>query len=172
MVEIFTPTLVIAAALSALMLWVVVADATRYIIPNTLNALVILLYIPAVFLLPVDPLPALGTAALMLLLGLGIFSLGVMGGGDVKLLVAISLWTGWSIATPQFLFATAMFGGVVAVLLLFLRWVAGLKPRPEEGKSLPRILSKKQPIPYGIAIAAAFSWMVWRGMIPGLPAVL
>jgi prepilin peptidase CpaA len=169
-----TAPLVIASflpvALSLCMLWVVVSDAARYIIPNTLNMLLLALYVLAALFLPeLAPLPALGAAAIILVVGLGLFSLGLMGGGDIKLLVVLSLWTGWSIATAQFIFLTAIFGGLLVLIILPARFILAplwLKARP--GKLLPRLLTKKQPVPYGIAIAAAFLWLLWNGSIAGL----
>lgn len=156
-------------ALSACMVWVVISDAWRYIIPNTLNLLIIALYALGSVFLPVDPLMALVAAVTMLAVGLGLFALGLMGGGDIKLLVALTLWTGWSMASPQFIFLTAIFGGVLVLMILPLRVVLPplwLKLRPT--KNLPRLLTKKQPVPYGIAIAAAFSYLMWTNSVPGL----
>ena len=159
-----------AAALLLCMLWVVVSDMWHYIIPNTLNGFIIVLYVAAVIMLPIhDWLPALGAAALVLAVGLGMFSLGLMGGGDIKLLVALSLWTGWDMATPRFIFMTAIAGGLLVVVVLLLRAIlppVWLKLRPT--KTLPRLLTKKQPVPYGIAIAAAFAWLLWTGQVSGL----
>lgn len=152
------------------MLWVVVTDASRYIINNRLNLVVLGLYAAAVLLLPHMPvLTALATAGIVLAVGLGLFTLGLMGGGDIKLLVVLSLWTGWSETTPQFIFLTAIFGGVLVFLVLFARFIAAAI-WAKEGKVLPRLLTKKQPVPYGIAIAAAFAWLLWTGQIYGLAA--
>ncbi|MDX2095576.1 MAG: prepilin peptidase [Alphaproteobacteria bacterium] len=157
-------------ALSACMLWVVVSDATRYIIPNTLNLALLVLYVAAALLLPVSPwLPALCAAALMLAVGLGLFMLGLMGGGDIKLLVVLSLWTGWGVTTSQFIFLTAIFGGVLVFVVLMLRAVIApvwVKTFPR--RNLPRLLTRKQPVPYGLAIATSFTWLLWTGAIAGL----
>ena len=157
-------------ALSVCMLWVVVSDASRYIIPNSLNLILLGLYILALIFLPMaPPLPALGAAAIILVIGLGLFSLGLMGGGDIKLLVVLSLWTGWGIATLQFIFLTAISGGLLVFVILPARVLlpsVWLKLRP--GKPLPRLLTKKQPVPYGIAIAIAFVWLLWTDSIVGL----
>lgn len=150
------------------MLWVVATDASRYIISNRLNLVVLGLYVAAVALIPNMPvLTALATAGIVLAVGLGLFTLGLMGGGDIKLLVVLSLWTGWSETTPQFIFLTAICGGVLVVLVLFARFLAAAFLQ-KEGKTLPRLLTKKQPVPYGIAIAAAFAWLLWTGQIYGL----
>jgi prepilin peptidase CpaA len=156
-------------ALSGCMLWVAISDAWRYLIPNTLNALIIMLFALAALLLPVAPLPALGAAVIVLIIGLGLFTLGLMGGGDIKLLVALSLWTGWGIATLQFIFLTAVFGGALVFAVLLLRVVIPpLLKRNHPDRTLPRLLTKKQPVPYGIAIAAAFAWLLWTGNVVGL----
>lgn len=157
-------------ALSACMFWVVVSDASHYIISNLLNAVLLVIYVVAAFLLPLSPwLPAVGAAALVLAVGLGLFTLGLMGGGDIKLLVVLTLWTGWTAATAQFIFLTAIFGGLLVVVVLLMRAVLPplwLKLRPKH--NLPRLLTRKQPVPYGIAIAAAFAWLMWTGGIAGL----
>ncbi len=162
--------LIFAALLSALMVWVIISDITRYIIPNLLNGIIIVLYVLAAVLLPVDPLMALATAALVLLVGLALFALGLMGGGDIKLLVVLSLWTGWGMTTPQFIFMTAIMGGALVIIVLLMRvLLPGLWLKLRPTKPLPRFLTRKQPVPYGIAIAAAFLFILWKGMIPGLP---
>ena len=157
-------------ALSATMLWVVVSDAVHYIISNVLNAVILALYITAVILLPIPGwLPALGAAGVVLVIGLGLFALGLMGGGDIKLLVVLSLWTGWGVQTLQFIFLTAIFGGLLVILVLILRAIIPpILVRTNPARNLPRLLTRKQPVPYGIAIAAAFAWLLWTGGIPAL----
>ena len=154
------------------MLWVVISDAWHYIISNMLNAVILVLYIVAAVLLPIHGwLPALGAAALVLVVGLGLFALGLMGGGDIKLLVVLSLWTGWGIQTLQFIFLTAVFGGALVVVVLLLRaLVPPMLRASNPTRNLPRLLTRKQPVPYGIAIAAAFAWLLWHGGIAALPA--
>ena len=150
-------------ALSVCMAWVVISDARHYIISNALNIIIIALYIAAAILLPIpDWLPALGAALIMLLVGLGFFTLGLMGGGDIKLLVVLTLWTGWSVQTFQFVLLTAFAGGFLVVIVLLLRFFVSpllFKLRPT--RALPRLLTPKQPVPYGIAIAAAFTLLLW-----------
>lgn len=160
---------IFAYALSACMAWVVITDASRYIISNAINGILLAIFIAGCVVLHLAPLPAIGAAAVVLAVGLGLFALGLMGGGDIKLLVVLSLWTGWHEATIQFIFMTAIAGGVLVFIVLILRAVLApiwLKAAPN--KNLPRLLVKKQPIPYGIAIAGAFAWMLWTNMIPGI----
>lgn len=152
-------------ALSIAMVGVIVYDARHYLIPNRLNLLIVALFVVACFLLPLNPLPAAATAAGVFLIGLGLFALGLMGGGDIKLLAALSLWTGWPTAIWLF-FLTAMFGAVLVAVILPLRvWLA---PRWPLTRALPRILTRREPVPYGLAIAAAFLFLLWVKGIPGV----
>lgn len=160
-------SLALMLALTGCMLWVMVSDARRYIISNALNLTVLALFVLAAVLLPIPVLPALAMAGLMLLLGLGLFALGIMGGGDIKLLTVLSLWTGWWLPTFQFVFLTAMLGGLLVILILPLR--AALPPvwlKLFPTRSLPRLLVRKEPVPYGLAIAAAFLVMLWTHQVP------
>lgn len=156
-------------ALAGLMLWVMFTDATRYTISNRVNMLILALFGVAAIFLPVA-WSALGAAAIFFAFGLGSFALGLMGGGDVKLLTVLTLWTGWSVATLNFFFLTAVFGGVLILIVLPLRWLAARRKNTE--KPLPRILTRKEPVPYGLAIAMAFLWLLWIDGVPVLSAVM
>lgn len=85
------------------------------------------------------------------MLGLGtlLFARGWMGGGDVKLLAASSLWfdldQGW-----KMLVAVAIFGGLEALVVMLLR----LLPWPSRIRQNVRSLTRDEGIPYGVAIAA------------------
>jgi prepilin peptidase CpaA len=152
-------------ALTLAMAGVIWLDITRYLIPNSLNFAILMLWAAgAYFLYPALPpvLLALLTGVLILAVGLGFFALGLMGGGDIKLLAVLSLWTGWGMATLQFLFYTAFVGGVLVIAMLCLRALAPALTK----RQLPRFLTKKQPVPYGLAIAGAFLLMLWQGQVP------
>ena len=152
--------------LTAAMALVILIDTVRYLIPNTLNLAIFAMWVAAIFLLPIHGVPlALAAGVLVLLVGLGIFAIGLMGGGDIKLLAVLTLWTGWGTPTAQFLILTAIVGGVLVVVTLIVRALASALAGE---KSLPRFLTRKQPVPYGIAIAGAFLIMLWRGQVPAL----
>ncbi|MBN8530629.1 MAG: prepilin peptidase [Alphaproteobacteria bacterium] len=160
------------AMVSCLLLIVIWLDFTRYTIPNWLNGLLLALY-PALVLLgpaPVDWPEALLPALAMFIVCALLFFLRVMGGGDVKLLAVSGLWMGKA-AILEFIVFTAVLGGVLTLVLLILRpitpWVYG---RFLEGRTPPRVLTMDQPVPYGVAIAMVFLWMMWKGLVPGLPA--
>lgn len=154
-----------AFALTGFMVAVMIIDATRYIIPNALNLFLLGLYPFAAYLLGLDWPMALLAAGIALLIGMGIFALGFMGGGDIKLLVVLVLFTGWHISTAHFLFLTGVCGGVLVLVVMLARF---LLPPLFRGRELPRLLTRKQPVPYGIAIAAGFLVVLWSGQIPGI----
>ncbi len=91
---------------------------------------------------------------LMLVLGFLLFSTGVIGGGDAKLVPALALWTGLG-GLPVFLLYMSLAGALLAVLALVGRGskaakkLAGLCGE----KSWPAVLAEgKSALPYGIAI--------------------
>ena len=72
-----------------------------------------------------------------------------MGGGDVKLLTAATLWAGPGL-TPALLIGTAILGGLLTLALLFpLALRAVFAPAAAAGTA------KRVPVPYGVAIAGA-----------------
>ena len=84
-----------------------------------------------------------------LAIGTFLFGRGMLGGGDVKLFAAAALWFSLGGATRLLLF-TAISGGLLAVLIILLRFV----PWPSALRSRVKVLQPKAGIPYGIAIAA------------------
>ena len=145
------------------MLAVMFFDLTRYLIPNWLTGSLLVLYPLAVFLAPqtVDWQAGLLALAVMFAVGYGIFALRLMGGGDVKLIIACALWVGLS-QLAEFVILFALLGGALSVIL----WV-GRKALPflAPAFSPPRALKAGEPVPYGVAIAIAFLWMLWAGKI-------
>jgi prepilin peptidase CpaA len=85
---------------------------------------------------------------------LGLFAAGAMGGGDAKLLTAVSLWFGMSVELMSFLVYTALIGGLLALVLLKLRTPAGLYVLSRVPLT-HNLTDSSKGIPYGIAIAAA-----------------
>jgi len=101
---------------------------------------------------PVDPIMSAGLAALILLLGFVLFSLRLCGGGDAKLIAAISLWAGPA-HVLSFALLTALAGGGMALIL----WVHHRFKRAATPGSIlitgtdPDFA--KTPMPYGAAMA-------------------
>lgn len=148
------------------MLWVLWCDGTRYIIPNWLVAAMLLVYPVALVMLQrnIDWKLSLAGAAMVLVIGYVVFAKRLMGGGDIKLLTACALWVGLDVL-PDYVMLVALIGGVLAVAVWLARKALLKLPKPIPKASLPRILRDGEPIPYGIAIATAFLWMMWTGKV-------
>lgn len=87
----------------------------------------------------------LGVAAAVFAILLGVFAMGAMGGGDVKLLSALALWLPWQ-PYLQLLVLMALIGAVVT-----LAAVGWHRARRREGQV---------KVPYGVAISAAGLWVL------------
>lgn len=130
-------------------------DLSSYIIPNWISAAMVAAFVPAALVLGVpfgDIGLHLGVGAAGLAIGMAMFALGWVGGGDAKLFAASLLWLGWS-AAASFLFYTCLAGGGLALALLALRsdWV-----RPFVLTGPPWFARLAEPgggAPYGVAIA-------------------
>jgi prepilin peptidase CpaA len=154
--------------LTVLMVLVIYFDATRYLIPNWLVGLMLAFY-PAMVLLSPATINWMGAAGIMLgvfVLGYGIFAMRWMGGGDIKLLTVCALWAGPE-RIMDFLLITAILGGALGLVLIVVRKYIPMALPKLAGK-LPRILQPDQPLPYGLAIAAAFLHLLWKQQLPGL----
>jgi len=142
------------SAVAVAIIWSAVSDVRAYIIPNWTSLLVGASFLVAALLTPYSPLiPGLLTGGGVLLAGLGMFALGWMGGGDVKLFSALALWCGPS-RLASFTLVTSLAG--VALALFMLSPLRRLAPSaPEAARSAAR-----QPMPYGVAIAAGGVWLL------------
>jgi prepilin peptidase CpaA len=131
-------------------------DVTSYTIPNWISGVVIVSFFPAALALGL-PMSALGThlavGAVALVLGMVMFALGWIGGGDAKLFAAAGLWLGIP-AAFTYLLVTGVAGGGLALALLGLRslW---LRPYVQTGPAwFGRLATPGENVPYGVAIAA------------------
>lgn len=125
-------------------------------IPNWLTAALAIAFPPValVFGHHVDWLSHLG-AGLGVFAGAAIlFALRVMGGGDVKLLAAVALWTGLGQLIP-FLALTMLIGGLFALFVLMVRGPTAHLAFLAVLRRLPAFAEGKIRLPYGIPIAAA-----------------
>ncbi len=148
----FQPHLVPLAGFAGLMAAAAFEDLRRLIIPNTLVFALCVLWPLQLATAPTISLADSAGAALcataVFAAGALLFSRGLMGGGDVKLLTAATLWAGPSL-TPALLIVTAFLGGLLTLALLsplVLRAVFA----PAAGNA-----AKRMPVPYGVAIAGA-----------------
>jgi prepilin peptidase CpaA len=140
------PALVVVAALK---------DITSYTIPNWISLVLVVGFGPVALisgasLATLGVCLAAGLAAL--LVGMGMFAAGWIGGGDAKLFAAAVLWLGWPAALP-FMLVTGMAGGALTLGILSLRsgW---FEPVLAGSPAWIRKLGAQGgDIPYGVAIA-------------------
>ena len=173
------PLYVCFGGLLTLLILAALTDLRARRIPNWLTAGTAALY-PVYLVLTPTPtawLAALGLALLVGVVGVVLFARGLLGGGDVKLIAAITLWAGLD-HFAMFALVTTLTGGVLGLGSLWLqRWspllqahlagigliaasarseaaapAASAEPaaRPALGLSAPAAPT----LPYGVAIAA------------------
>jgi len=170
-----------AAATVVLLLAAALSDVTRYRIPNAIvYAIAAAFAVGAIanFAWPAIVWPVLAGVA-MFLLGAVLFAFGLFGGGDVKLVAAMALWTGFA-DLPRFLLIMGAAGGLLGLVLLLKRRreqpaMASPAPTSAEPPAAPTALAaaptpatpapeaaaepprptRKSHIPYGVGIAIA-----------------
>ena len=134
----------LAGGLVAALLYAIWTDWRARVIPNPLNAAIALAaplwwWASGLSLWP-GVAVQLAVGGVALLIFMGAFVIGAMGGGDVKLIAALGLW----LVPPDFLQMIVWMsigGGLLTVVMMIAHRV-----RRQEGQL---------EIPYGIAIAAA-----------------
>jgi len=129
-------------------------DALSLRIPNWLTLLIAILFFPMALLTGMAwadiGMHAVAGVA-MFVAGFVLFSLGLFGGGDAKLLAAAGLWLGWPHLMP-FLVMTAFAGGLLA--LCVGAWAAvNQASEIRDGSLFRRFGSIKPNVPYGYAFA-------------------
>jgi prepilin peptidase CpaA len=120
-----------------------VSDCRRYVIPNWISVALVALYPlhAAVTPVPSPWVTHLFTAALLFAGCLALFALGLVGGGDAKLLPSVGLWAG-PLQLPVLLTTMLAAGAVLALGFLATRALARRR-----GATMP------DAVPYGLAIA-------------------
>lgn len=141
-------------AYTSLLILAAVWDIAFYRIPNMVVISMCVLFFVAALAVSFQPemwgWHGLGFA---IALGVGILSwrVGIMGGGDVKLIAALGLWTGIN-GLPGLFLVIALTGGIFTVFLILVRHCVQLYVSPARR---PAILRHGEPVPYGVAIASA-----------------
>lgn len=154
------PEILALTALAAL-LAAAIADVRRFEIPDSLSVAILLLAVGFGLATPGFPWwQHLAAVALLFGLGLLAFARGWLGGGDVKLLVAIAGWTGLQGLPLQFALV-AVAGGLLTLALVVARRVV---PSGRGGQ----LLRLGGPIPYAVAIFAGTA--LWGLVAWPLPA--
>ena len=129
------------------------SDLFTMTIPNRVSAILIGAFIV------VAPLAGLSLAIIGMHLLAGVvvfavcftlFALGIMGGGDAKLLTASAVWFGFNSSLMTFVLYVSIVGGLLTLLILMMRKQENAILA--SGLPVPPLLFTAKKIPYGIAI--------------------
>lgn len=144
-----------------LLLHVATIDIATRLIRNEICLALALLGIAGQFASPMQVAESLIAATILLLLLLVIYQPGWIGGGDVKLLVALAVGLPLT-GVIQLLTITAMAGGVLALVHLIMRLLPYPRLAPAGSSFARRVYAierwrhlRRAPLPYGVAIACA-----------------
>jgi prepilin peptidase CpaA len=154
-----------------LLLYVAVIDIATRSIRNEICLVLALLGIASQFASPMQVAESLIVAAILLLLLIVIYQRGWIGGGDVKLLVALAIGLPL-MGVVQLLTITALAGGALALVHLMMRLLRHPKLVPAGSSLVRRVYAierwrnlRHAPLPYGVAIACGGIWtVVSRGL--------
>ena len=141
------------AAFVALLGAAAMTDIWNRRIPNVIPLLLAVVFplTLVVIGLPADwPFHLFG-AGLVLALGVVLFNRGLLGGGDVKLIAAATLWYGVD-RLPIFLFAVSIVGGALGLVTIIAKLARSVIPSLASRGPSSRSL-RGMEIPYGVAIA-------------------
>jgi prepilin peptidase CpaA len=146
-------TLLLLNVLPALAIVAALSDLTTMKIPNWMSGLLILGFFPAAFAVGL-PLASVGlhvaVAVAALLIGMGLFALRVIGGGDAKVMAAACLWLGLQ-GSGLFVINTALFGGLLCLGLIAARNTVILPAGATPGW-VATLMEPRGDLPYGVAI--------------------
>ncbi|MGC2857161.1 A24 family peptidase [Novispirillum sp. DQ9] len=142
------------AAFVALAIYGGCRDVASFTIPNWVSVGIVAAFAAAALAGAPAPsrLPGHAAAAVAVFaVGVVLFHFNVFGGGDVKLMSAAALWTGFG-GLAELVLAVACFGGLLTLALLAGRALPRRLLTTHAG--LARLVSGRHGVPYGIAIAA------------------
>jgi prepilin peptidase CpaA len=143
---------ILLAVVGAVIIVAAVYDAATLTIPNWLSLALIGLFPAAALFAGIsfgDAGLHLAVGVVALVVGMVMFSLNWIGGGDAKFFAAVSLYVGLA-SVGDYLMVVVIAGGALSIVLLGARWVAKFGVPMDWFLKFTRGGSV---IPYGIAIA-------------------
>lgn len=146
-------TLLALGSMPALMIVGGLHDLTTMKIPNWVSLALVAAFLPAALLTGltgVDIGLHFAVAVAALFIGMAMFALNWIGGGDAKLLAAGCLWMGPP-SMLMFVLYSAVVGGLFCLVLISARAIAPSYPGVPAWAT--RLLEPKGDIPYGVALA-------------------
>ncbi|WP_338699134.1 prepilin peptidase [Bradyrhizobium sp. 26S5] len=149
-----------------LLLYVATTDIAARLIRNEICLALVILGIARQLADPMQVAQSLIIAAILLLLLLVIYQRGKIGGGDVKLLVALAVGLPLT-GVVQLLTITALAGGVLGLVHLMMRALPYPRLAPAGSSLVRRVYAVERwrhlrhaPLPYGVAIACGGIWTI------------
>lgn len=149
-----------------LLLHVATIDIATRLIRNEICLALALLGIVGQLASPMQVAQSLVVAAILLLVLFVIYQRGRIGGGDVKLLVALAVGLPLT-GVMQLLTVTALAGGVLALVHLMMRVLPHPKLAPAGSSFVRRVYAVERwrhlrhaPLPYGVAMACGGIWTI------------
>ena len=150
----------------ALLLYVATVDIATRLIRNEICLALAFLGIVGQLASPMQLVQSLIVATILLLLLFAMYQRGMIGGGDVKLLVAVAI--GLPLAgVIELLTVTALAGGVLGVVHLVMRALPQPRLAPAGSSLVRRVYAierwrhlRHAPLPYGVAIACGGIWSI------------
>jgi prepilin peptidase CpaA len=169
------PVIAISTALLlaffGLLLTAAIKDMRTMTIPNGISIALVVLYPGYVAATGVDWMGGMIAGLSVLSVGIALFALNCLGGGDVKLLASTSLWAGTELLV-QMLFITALAGGVLC-LAAWIR-IGGPKRICQRLSGNNRNGAENGApsggeatvVPYGVAILAGGAFVALAQLMP------
>jgi prepilin peptidase CpaA len=156
------PTVLVLQIL--LLLYVMAIDIATRVIHNEICWTLALLGIASQFAGPAHIVESLIAATILFLLLLVVYQRGWIGGGDVKLVVALTVGLPLT-GLVQLLTVTSLAGAVLALTHLTMRSLPAPRPAPAGSALLCRVYAverwrhvRRAPLPFGAAIACGGIW--------------
>ena len=149
-----------------LLLYVATIDVATRVIPNEICLALALLGVVGQLANPMQLAQSLVVAAILFLLLLVLYSKRWIGGGDVKLMVAVAIGLP-PIGVISFLTITALAGGILALLHVVMRLLPNPALAPSGSSLVRRVYAVERwrhlrhaPLPYGVAIVCGGIWAI------------
>lgn len=148
--------LIFALAALACLVAAAVFDVVTYEIPDTLSVVLLGAALGYGLVTPDFDWLSHGLAVLLMFgVGLLLFSRGWMGGGDIKIMVAVAGWTGLHGLPMQLAYVAIAGGGLALALIIARRGLAAAGRTPD---LLPKLFRRDAPLPYAVAILIGTVW--------------
>lgn len=132
------------------------SDLLTMTIPNRISAILIASFLaiaPFAGLSLYEIATHLAAGGIVFTFCFTLFALGVMGGGDAKILTASAIWFGMTDSLISYVLYVSVFGGLLSLGILLLR--ANHNILMVSRLPMPETFMHKKRVPYGISIGIA-----------------